>query len=593
MADGTPCGKENPHVPLQARTQRTPSRRTPHRAAGRAGRQHPRTRGLLAAAMAAVVLLGVTACSGAPSPGPSATGQDSANAAPVTFRFGTGADPAGLDPALVADTESYRVTRQVLEGLVTVDPVTGAPAASLATSWKESDGGLSYQFKLRPGVTFQDGTAFNAEAVCKNFQRWYTFPKNVRGDGSGTMFKQVFRDFSDQPNDSLYGGCTVDGPLEMTLQLKRPLTGFLQALTLPSFAISSPTALAKGTANILDRTLNGNKVSRYALHPVGTGPFMFTSSAKGSVTMTAYPKYWGKKGQIHTLIFTTYNEPVSRLAALEDGTLDGFDPVTPSNFDKLVKAGKQVLQRDPFSVMYLGINQAIPVMKDDKVREAIAAGIDKTTIVGKFFIAGTATAGQFIPPKLSGFNNAVAGIPYDPVKAKALLKESSYRGQEIKFYYPTDATRTYLPTPEKVYAEIARELTAIGFNIKPVPIAWNAGYVQAVTRPGDHALSLMGWNGGYADPDNFVGPLFGAPNGELGLQDPQLVSKITRARSLPNGPERVAAYDAINKLIATSVPAVPIAFPISAIALSDKVASYPLSPVLNEVFNQVTLAPGK
>lgn len=545
---------------------------------------------LRAAAIAAVVLLGITACTGAPGPGPSASTPATATAAPVTFNFGTGADPAGLDPALVSDTESYRVTRQVLEGLVTIDPVTGAPAPSLATSWKALDDGLAYQFKLRKGVTFQDGTAFDAKAVCTNFERWYTLPKATRGDGAGTMFKQVFREFSDQGKDSLYDSCTVDGSQEVTLRLKMRLTGFLQALTLPAFAISSPAALEKGTANTLNQTFSGNKVSKYALHPVGTGPFTFTSSGPGTVTMTANPKYWGEKGQIHKLVFTTYEEPETRLAALEDGTLDGFDPVTPSNFDKLVKAGKQVLQRDPFSVVYVGINQAIPIMKDAKVREAVAAGIDKTTLVNDFFIAGTATTAQFIPPKLSGFNNAVAGIPFDPVKAKALLKSSSYKGQELKFYYPTNATRTYLPTPEKVYAEIARELTAIGFNIKPVPIAWNDGYINAVTSPGDHALSLMGWNGSYADPDNFVGPLFGAANGELGLQDPQLVSKITRARSMPNGPDRVVAYDAINKLIATTVPAVPLAFPISAIALSDKVASYPLSPVLNEVFNKVTLS---
>jgi peptide/nickel transport system substrate-binding protein len=563
--------KENAPVPSQARPRRRPR--------------------LRAAAIAAVVLLGGTACTGSPGPDPSSTTPATRQGAPVTFRFGTGADPAGLDPALVADTESYRVTRQVLEGLVTNDPVNGAPAPSLATSWKELGDGLSYRFKLRGGVTFQDGTPFDAQAVCTNFERWYTLPKSTRGDGSGTMFKQVFREFSDQPKDSIYGGCTVDGPLGVTLRLKMPLTGFLQALTLPAFAISSPAALEKGTANTLNQTFYGNKVSKYALHPVGTGPFMFTSSAPGTVTMTANPKYWGEKGQIHTLIFATYDEPETRLAALEDGTLDGFDPVTPANFDKLVKAGKQVLQRDPFSVMYVGINQAVPVMKDLKVREAIAAGIDKTTLVNDFFIAGTAATGQFIPPKLSGFNNAVPGIPFDPVKAKELLKSSSYKGQEIKFYYPTNVTRTYLPTPEKVYAEIARELTAIGFNIKPVPIAWNDGYVKAVTSPGDHALSLMGWNGSYADPDNFVGPLFGAPNGELGLQDPQLVSKITRARSLPNGPDRTAAYDAINKLIAATVPAVPIALPISAIALSDTVAGYPLSPVLNEVFNHVTLTP--
>ena len=71
-----------------------------------------------------------------------------------------------------------------------------------------------------------------------------------------------------------------------------------------------------------------------------------------------------------------------------------------------------------------------------------------------------------------------------------------------------------------MYAEISRQLTAVGLNIKPVPVDWADGYLQKVTSPGDHALHLLGWNGSYADPDNFVGPLFGENTGEFGYQDP-------------------------------------------------------------------------
>lgn len=545
-----------------------------------------------ALAAAAVVLLAATGCTGAPQPAPDSAAATS-TPVPTVFNFGTGSDPSGFDPALVSDTESFRVTRQILEGLVTIDPVTGAPAPSLATGWQEQDGGLGYSFTLRPDVSFHDGTAFDAQAVCTNFERWYTLEAAARGDGSLSMFKQVFRGFSDDAANSIYKGCEVDAPLEVTISLKTRLTGFLQALTMPAFAISSPSALESGTANVLDSTFAGTKVSKYGLHPVGTGPFTFTTAEPGAITMKSNPDYWGDKGEITTLNFMTFEQPETRFAALQDGSLDGFDPVTPGNFDKLIKSGQQVLQRDPFSVMYLGINQQNPVLADQDVREAIAAAIDKTAIAGNHFIAGTATTAQFIPPKLSGFNNAVEGIPYDPAKAKELLEKSSYKGQELEFYYPTNAARTYLPSPEKVYAQIAAGLTAAGFNIKPLPVPWNEGYVDAVKAGGDHALSLLGWNGSYADPDNFVGPLFATDGAELGMNDPQLLSKITRARGMPNGPERVEAYESISKQLATTVPAVPIAFPISAIALSDKVAFYPLSPVLNEVFNQVKLAPRK
>ncbi len=543
-----------------------------------------------AVALAAVVLLTATACTAPTQPTPG-TSTATPTPVPAVFDFGTGSDPSGLDPALVSDTESYRVTRQILEGLLTIDPVTGAPAPSLATAWQLQEDGLSYSFTLRPDVTFHDGTAFDAQAVCTNFERWYTMDTATRGDGSLTMFKQVFRAFSDDAESSGYGGCSVDGPLNVTLSLKTRLTGFLQALTLPAFAISSPAALQAGTADILDSTFSGTKVSKYGLHPVGTGPFTFTTAEPGAISMKSYPDYWGDKGEITTLNFTTFEQPESRFAALQDGTLDGFDPVTPGNLDKLIKSGQQVLQRDPFSVMYLSINQKVPALADQKVREAIAASIDKTAIAASYFIAGTATTAQFIPPKLSGFNNAVEGVPYDLAKAKSLLAESSYKGEELKFYYPTNAARTYLPSPEKVYAQIAAGLTAAGFNIKPVPIPWSEGYVNAVKSGGDQALSLLGWNGSYADPDNFVGPLFSTPGAELGMNDPQLLSKITRARGMPDGPDRVAAYESISKQLAATVPAVPIAFPISAIALSERVAFYPLSPVLNEVFNKVKLAP--
>lgn len=546
----------------------------------------------MAGLCALALMAPLAACTPNADPQPAAS-SSATPGAPVVFNFGTGADPAGLDPALVADAESYRVTQQVLEGLVTVDATTGDPAPSLATSWTQEDDGLAYSFTLRPNVAFQDGTALDAAAVCTNFDRWYTLPAATRGDGSSVAFKRLFGAFSDDPTHSIYKKCTAVDPLHVKIDLGLRLTGFLQALTQPAFAISSPTALSKMDANNLNGTVAGRKVSAYGQHPVGTGPFTFTSWADGKVTLTANKHYWGDKGQISVVNFITYNQPEKRLLALKDGSIDGFDPVTPGNFDELVKNGTQILQRDPFSVLYLGINQNIPVLADQKVRTAMAMAIDKDTLIHNYFIDGTAAAAQFIPPKLSGFNKSVTKYTFDADKAKKLLAESSYKGEPLKFYYPTNATRAYLPTPEKVYAEIARQLTAVGFNIVPVPIDWADNYVGQATGNNDHALSLMGVNGLYADPDNFVGTLFGIPNSELGLNDPQLASKIIRARSLPNGTDRTEAYQSISEQIAKTIPAIPIAFPISAVALSSRVSSYPVSPVLHEVFNKITLTDHK
>lgn len=542
---------------------------------------------------AVLLALGATSCTATPSPSPS-SGSPSATtpAEPTaTFNFGTAAQPLGLDPALSSDVESQRITRQILEGLVGVDQTTGKPTPLLATEWTESNEGRSYTFKLRTGVTFQDGTPFDADAVCFNFNRWFAFSPELRRQAPGSSFQGVFKAHSDEPALSIFKSCTAVSADTVRIDLNQRFTAFLQALTLPAFAIASPAALATGTADVLDQNRGGLPMSAFAANPVGTGPYSLASWDAESVTLATNKAYWGERGQIATINFLAYNHPQARLQALLDEKIDGYDAVTIGNFDQLVKRGKQIVQRDPFSVMYVGINQDIPVLQNRKVRQAIEMAIDKDTLIRKFFIDNTARATQFVPPKISGFNNDAPELGHDLARAKEYLKEAGYAGEELRFYYPLNVTRPYLPTPEKVYAELSRQLTAAGFNIRPVPVEWSEGYLQKVQSPGDHALHLLGWNGSYSDADNFVSPLFGEKNGEFGYQDPQVFSKINRARGLPEGQERDEQYHTINAQIAATVPAVPIAFPISALALSDRVLSYPASPVLNEVFTKVQLKP--
>ncbi|MFE4078116.1 ABC transporter substrate-binding protein [Paenarthrobacter sp. YIM B13468] len=541
---------------------------------------------------AVFVILGLASCTGTPGPAASSSASSTAVAEPTaTFNFGTASMPLGLDPAMTADSESYRVTRQVLEGLVGVDGTTGQTTPLLATEWKDSNNGLSYDFKLREKVTFHDGTPFDAAAVCANFNRWFTFPADLRKQAPGISFQSVFKAYSDEPVFSIFKDCKVVSASNVQINLTRPFTGFLQALTLPAFAISSPTALERQKANVLDKVQNGQAVSAYAGHPVGTGPYVFTAWDEHKITLTSYKGYWGNRGQIGVINFIPYDHAETRQQALLDGKIDAYDLVTSGTFDQLVKKGVQIIQRDPFSVMYLGMNQAVAPLDKLEVRQAIEMAIDKESLIRRFFIDNTAQASQFVPPKLSGFNNNAPSLGYNPEKAKELLEKAGYKGEELKFYYPLNATRAYMPTPEKIYAEISRQLVAVGINIKPVPVDWEDGYLQKVQSPGDHALHLLGWNGSYADADNFLGPLFGEARGEFGYTDSEVFHKIERARALPDGDDRNTQYQAINAEIAASVPAVPIAFPISALALSDKVESYPASPVLNEVFTNVRLKP--
>lgn len=550
-------------------------------------------------AFAAAAVLGLTACTAAtPVPTTTATAPASPTKPPAaagdtttaTFTFGTAAAPTGLDPALVADTESYRITRQILEGLVGIDPLTSEPAPLLATSWEERDEGRAYAFELRDDVVFHDGEPFNAEAVCANFERWYTMPPETRVLDATIAFKSVFKAFSDAPEESIYESCQPLGEHKVLIRLTGRLTSFIPALALPAFGMASPKALDELSANLLTVERDGRKLSEFALSPVGTGPFTFGSWTDDEVTLSAFDDYWGAPGEIQTVIFRTIPQADARLRTLLSGEIDGYDLVTVGNAAELARQGQQLLQRDPYSVLYLGMNQNFPGVDDILFRRAVAHAIDKSALIEDRFLDGTSPANQFIPPKLGVTNEEIVDYEYNPELARELLEEAGYDGEPLPFHYPRNVSRPYLSSPEKVYAALSRQLTAAGFNIKPVPTEWSEGYLETVQNEDDRAFHLLGWSGSYQDPDNFVGVLFGSFSEEFAFRDNQLFSKISRAVTLPNGDERAAAYKEISASIAADIPAVPLAFPISAAVVSPRVLDYPVSPVMHEVFNNIDLA---
>ena len=142
-----------------------------------------------------------------------------------TMVFAGAADPTYLDPALVSDGESFRVTEQIFEGLVAIRPGTTSIRPALATSWKIARDGKSYVFNLRHNVKFHDGTRFNAKAVCTNFNRWYNFSGPFQ-DASATYYYQaIFGGFRHNESNTLspplYRSCSANGNYRVTIRLTR------------------------------------------------------------------------------------------------------------------------------------------------------------------------------------------------------------------------------------------------------------------------------------------------------------------------------------------------------------------------------------
>ncbi|WP_121251511.1 ABC transporter substrate-binding protein [Nocardioides ferulae] len=506
-----------------------------------------------------------------------------------TFVFAGSAEPVSLDPFFASDGESFRVARQIFEGLVSTEEDSADPAPGLAETWEVADDGLSYTFNLREGVTFQDDTPFDAEAVCYNFDRWYNMPESAQNDEYTYYYGTLFRGFAtgDRKDAAVFDSCTADDELTATIKLKAPFAGFISAMSMPAFSMQSPTALEKWQ----DDGANNPRTTDYSTaHPVGTGPFVFDSWERGDrLTLKRYDDYWGEKAIIDTAVIVPIDDSKARADALRNGEIDAFDLVGPADVGPLESEGFQIQNREPFNILYLGMNQKQAPLDDLKVRQAIAHAIDKEAVISASMPEGTQPALEFIPPTVNGYTEDVATYDYDPDRARDLLEQAGAEGATIEFNYPTGVSRPYMPQPEDTFNVIRSQLAEVGLKIKPTADVWDPDYLEKIQGTSDHGIHLLGWTGDYNDTDNFLGVFFGGESSEWGFDNPELFDALREARGLPTVEEQTPAYEEINKMVMDFLPGVPIASPVPSLGLSPDVSGYEASPVQNEVWNTVSI----
>jgi peptide/nickel transport system substrate-binding protein len=555
--------------------------------------QHPSRRAFSLAAVATAGLATLTAC--AESERDDSGGEEGGGGSTRdTFVFGGASDPDSLDPVFASDGETFRVTRQIFEGLVATEPGTTDLAPSLATDWTTSEDGLSYTFTLQEGVTFSNGKAFDAATVVANFERWYNLRGAAQGENLAYYYRSIFRGFktNDDPalGTSLYAGSTANSDGTVTVNLTSPFAGFLASLTLPAFAMQDTEAVTAGNGDGADGS--DPRQNAYATAgPVGTGPFVFDAWERGQqITLKRNDSYWGEKAKVATAVVRFISDGTARRQALQNGDIDGYDLVAPADVATLQDADFQIQNRPAFNILYLGINQAFPPLQDAKVRQAIAHAIDKDAVISNALPEGTKAATQFMPDNVIGWNEGVTTYEYDVDMAKQLLSEAGQTGLTIPFNYPTGVSRPYMPNPETIYNAINQQLTAAGITTTPVAEQWNPNYLDTVQGTTNHGIHLLGWTGDYNDPDNFIGVFFGAATNEWGFTDQGLFDALANARTVTTEAEQESAYQDINEQIMTLLPGVPIASPVPSLAFAPGVDGYTASPVQDEVWNTVTVS---
>jgi peptide/nickel transport system substrate-binding protein len=548
-----------------------------------------------ATALGLGVLLAATAACGGGDSGESGSTGGEAEGGGDTMVFGTSADPVSLDPAYVSDGESLRAARQIYETLVTTEKGGTEIVPLLATSWEPSEDGKTWTFQLRDDVVFHDGTEFNAEAVCANFDRWYNFTGVQQSASVSYYWQTVFSGYANNEDpslgESLYASCTAEDATTAVIELTSPSASFLSGLALASFSIASPTALEKYEADKVSGTgeeprFEGTYGREQA---VGTGPYQLESfEPNNRLVLTAFEDYWGEQPDIKTLIFRPIADGAARKQALLSGEIQGYDLVDPADLAELEEADFQVLERPAFNVGYVGINSTKPPLDNVKVRQAIAHALNREALVQAKYPPGSEVAKEFMPPELFGYSEDVPEYPYDPAKAKQLLAEAGVTNPTIEFWYPTNVSRPYMPQPEANFQAFQADLTAAGFKVVPKSAPWNPDYLDAVNT-GQAGLYLLGWTGDFGDPDNFIGTFFRTDQPSWGAIPQEIQDQLEAARAESDQDPRAALYEQINEAIMEYVPGVPYVHTSPRLAFAPNVEGYTPSPVSIEEFSEVTV----
>ncbi|NLC14490.1 MAG: ABC transporter substrate-binding protein [Chloroflexi bacterium] len=521
-----------------------------------------------------------------------------------TFIFGRGADSVQLDPVLVTDGESFRVTGQVLDSLYAFELGTTNPVPSLAECTANEDASV-WACKLREGVKFHDGTDFNADAVIFNFERWrftdnpYHYPSQVF-----EYYEAMWGGFDDA---SIITEVKKIDDLNIEFVLSSPMAPFLANLAMDMFAISSPAAIqAAGEAY---GTPNGGCV--------GTGPYKFVSWQEGTeIVLVANEDYWGEPAKVKNVIVRVIPDDSARFLALQAGDIDALEQAVVEDLATAeADPTLQILTRPALNTSYIAFNFKILEFQDARVREAVAHAIDKEGLISNFFGKYGSVATNFLPPLLLGHNADIQDWTYDPELSKSLLADAGFpegltevtvaedvtdadgnvlytAGQKIplRLYY-MPVTRFYFPAAKEVGEGMAANLNAAGFNVELYLEGDWPTYLGGRRNGTLMGLYLLGWGGDNGDPDNFLGYFYSSgaePIMREGwYQNADLAAILQEAVTLPDPEARAALYRQAEQMLHDDIARIWLGHNNTPLILSATVQGYTPQPVGAENFEHV------
>ncbi|MCB1333833.1 MAG: ABC transporter substrate-binding protein [Roseivivax sp.] len=480
---------------------------------------------------------------------------------PGVLIVGQIAEPKALDPAAVTAVNDFRILVNLYEGLVRYKPGTLEVEPQLATAWTISEDGTEYTFTLREGVTFHDGTPFNAEAVKFNFDRMLKedHPYHNTGPFPLAFFFSAVQEVT-----------AVDA-MTVTFKLNAPYAPFLSNLAYPTGLLVSPAAVAAHGAD-------------YGRNPAGTGPFKFAEwRSNEAVVIEKNPGYWGDAAGTEAVVFRPITDANTRVAEMLAGGIDMMVEVPPTALSQFQGSGFTVVEQAGPHVWFLILNAKEGPMADKRVRQAANYAINKEAIVNDV-LEGTAdvAAGPTPPAFAWAYNADLDPYPYDPEKAKALLAEAGADGAELTFFVTEGGSG--MLDPVAMGTAIQADLAAVGLKVKIETYEWNTflGEVNPGLE-GKADMAEMAWMTNDPDTLPFLAlrteawPDKGGFNSGY-YSNPEVDKLLEEARVATDQGKRAELYKQMQAIVQEDAPWVFVANWKQNAVTSDRVANFALEP---------------
>jgi ABC-type transport system substrate-binding protein len=504
-------------------------------------RESPTIRSTLAGCLLATLLFPALACSSKPD-------RD-------TLVMIIESSPANLDPRVGTDGQSERIYQLLFDALLTRDEHLNVQPG-LAERW-EIPNPLTYVFHLHPGVKFHDGRPLTARDVKWTFESLLS--AKIRSPKASTY---RFVDHVEAPDDTT-----------AVFHLKEPFAALLWNLSAGAIGI-----VPYGS---------GDEISG---KPIGSGPFRFVSAEPDKeVIVERNPDYWGAKARIEHVRFNVVPDPTTRALELRKGSADvAVNAMTPDVVLTLEHETKLGVLRAPGTVLqYMGFNLRDPILKDVRVRQALAYAMDRRPILEYLWRGFAQSADSILPVQSWAYTNEVATHAYDPLRARQILDDAGYKPVNGIRFHLVMKTSTTEESTRLIAAVLQQQLQAVGIALDIRSFEF-ATFYSDVTK-GAFQLYSLRWIAQNEDPDIFEYafdsakfPPQGANRGYF--SDPRVDDLIAQGRKELDQTKRRAIYLQIQRILAEQLPSLNLWYLDNVLVHNPRVTNLTLNPSGNYDF---------